>query len=95
MESLATLESNLLLLLQQYRDLQQQLVALQEENQHQRDEIMRTHTELLQLRADYKHLETAHALLLDEADGEKRERVKQRISNLIAQVDRALEALTR
>jgi hypothetical protein len=95
MESLATLESNLLLLLQQYRDLQQQLVALQEENQHQRDEIMRTHTELLQLRADYKHLETAHTLLLDEADGEKRERVKQRISNLIAQVDRALEALTK
>ncbi len=95
MESLATLESNLLQLLQQYRELQQQLQALQEENELQREEIMRTHTELVQLRADYKHLEIAHALLLDNADGEQRERVRQRLSNLIAQVDRALEALTK
>ena len=93
MKSLSTLEGNLQLLLQQYKELQQQLVALQGENERQRAEIMQTHAELVQLKTDYSHLETAHALLADSVDAEERDRVRQRISNLIAQVDRALEAL--
>ena len=93
MKSLANLENNLQLLLQQYHDLQQQLAALQKENELQRAEIMQTHAELVQLKTDYSHLETAHALLSDTMEGEQRDRVKQRITNLIAQVDRAIEAL--
>ena len=93
MKALSTLEHNLQLLLQQYHDLQQQLAQLQQENENQREEIMRSHSELLQLRNDYKHLETAHALLNENIDTEQRDKVRQRITNLIAQVDRALAAL--
>ena len=93
MKSLAILEDNVNVLLAQYRDLQQQLLDLQQKNQSQREEIMRTHADYLQLKADYNHLETAYALLAEQTDSEQRDRVRQRLSNLIAQVDRALEAL--
>ena len=93
MKSLATLESNVEALLTQYRQLQQQLLDLQQENERQRDEMMRTHADYLQLKSDYNHLETAYALLAEQTDGEQRDRVRQRLTNLIAQVDRALEAL--
>jgi predicted nuclease with TOPRIM domain len=93
MKSLATLESNVEVLLTKYRQLQQQLLDLQQENQRQREEMMRTHADYLQLKADYNHLETAYALLAEQTDGEQRDRVRQRLNNLIAQVDRALEAL--
>lgn len=93
MKALSTLEKNLQLLIQQYRDLQKQLADLQNENERQREEILRTHAELVQLQTDYKHLETAHALLAENTDTEQRDRVRQRLSNLIAQVDRAIEAL--
>ena len=93
MKALSTLETNLQLLIQQYRDLQKQLAELQNENERQREEILRTHAELVQLQTDYKHLETAHALLTENTDTEQRDRVRQRLSNLIAQVDRAIEAL--
>lgn len=93
MNSLTALENNLDALLHQYQGLQQQLQDLRDENQRQREEIMRTHAELMQLREDYNHLETAHALLAEKTDGEQRERVRQRLTNLIAQVDRAIAAL--
>jgi hypothetical protein len=93
MKSLATLENNVEVLLTKYRQLQQQLLDLQQENQRQREEMMRTHADYLQLKADYNHLETAYALLAEQTDGEQRDRVRQRLNNLIAQVDRALEAL--
>ena len=93
MKSLATLESNVEALLTQYRQLQQPLLDLQQENERQRDEMLRTHADYLQLKADYNHLEAAYALLAEQTDGEQRDRVRQRLTNLIAQVDRALEAL--
>ena len=95
MESLRTLERNIEMLLTQYRDLQQQVLDLQNENESQREEIMRTHAELVQLKLDYQHLETAHALLAEQTDDEQRIHARQRITNLIAQVDRALDALKR
>jgi predicted nuclease with TOPRIM domain len=95
MQSLAILESNLEVLLTQYHDLQQQVLNLQQENDNQREEMMRTHAELVQLKEDYKHLETAHALLVENIDDEHRDRAKQRLSNIIAQVERAIEVLTK
>jgi uncharacterized phage-like protein YoqJ len=56
---------------------------------------MRTHAVLVQLKEDYKHLETAHALLVENIDDEHRDRAKQRLSNIIAQVERAIEVLTK
>lgn len=93
MDSLTLLETNLRALLAQYQDLQQQLLVLQAENEQQREEIMRSHAELVNLKADYNHLETAHALLAETIAPEQRDKVRQRINNLIAQIDRALEAL--
>lgn len=80
-------------LIKQHHELQQQMQELQQENLRQREEIMRTHSELVQLRADYNHLETAYTLLADSTDNEQRDRVRQRLTNLIAQVDRAIAAL--
>jgi archaellum component FlaC len=92
-ESLVQLEDNLQQLLEQHNQLKQQLLDLQRENERQRKEIMQSYTELVDLKNDYKHLETAYALLAENTDEAQRERVKQRLSNLIAQVDRAIEAL--
>ena len=93
MESLVQLEYNLQQLLEQHNQLKQQLLDLQRENERQREEIMQSYAELVALKNDYKHLETAYALLAENTDDAQRERVKQRLSNLIAQVDRAIEAL--
>lgn len=93
MESLDTLEHSLHELLARYEAQQQQITALHEENRRQRDEIIRTHAELVKLKADYNHLHTAHALVADDVDDKERARARQRITNLIAQVDRAIEVL--
>ena len=93
MKSLHALENNIQQLLEQYVAQQQQIAELTLQNESQRDEIIRTHAELSQLKEDYKHLETAYVLVAENVDEEQRDRVKQRIINLIAQVDRALEAL--
>lgn len=93
MESLSTLETNIKVLLEQYQGVQQQVLQLTQDLERQRKEMMRTHAELVQLKADYNHLETAHALLSESIDPDQRDKVRQRIANLIAQIDRALEAL--
>ena len=93
MESLVQLEDNLQQLLEQHNQLKQQLLDLQRENERQREEIRQSYAELVTLKNDYKHLETAYALLAENTDEVQRERVKKRLSNLIAQVDRAIEAL--
>ncbi len=93
MDSLLVLENNIQQLLEQHQLLKQRIVELQQENEHQRDEMMRTHSDFLKLKADYNHLETAYALLAENTDGNQRERVRQRITNLIAQLDRAIDAL--
>jgi archaellum component FlaC len=92
-ESLVQLENNLQQLLEQHNQLKQQLLDLQRENERQHEEIRQSYAELVALKNDYKHLETAYALLAENTDEAQRERVKQRLSNLIAQVDRAIEAL--
>ena len=95
MESLEQLEQNLLQLLYQYQELQLQMKSLQEENQRQREEIIQTHADIQQLKRDYNKLHTAHTMLLaSEATAEDRAKAKQKITNIILQIDKALEALT-
>ena len=95
MESLEQLEQNLLQLLNQYQELQLQMKSLQEENQRQREEIIQTHADIQQLKRDYNKLHTAHTMLLAfEATAEDRAKAKQKITNIILQIDKALEALT-
>ena len=95
MESLEQLEQNLVQLLSQYQELQLQVKSLQEENQRQREEIIQTHADIQQLKRDYNKLHTAHTMLLaSEATTEDRAKAKQRITNIILQIDKAVEALT-
>lgn len=95
MESLEQLEQNLLQLLNQYQELQLQMKSLQEENRRQREEIIQTHADIQQLKRDYNNLHTAHTMLLaSEATAEDRAKAKQKITNIILQIDKALEALT-
>ena len=95
MESLEQLEQNLVQLLSQYQELQLQVKSLQEENQRQREEIIQTHADIQQLKRDYNKLHTAHTMLLaSEAPAEDRAKAKQRITNIILQIDKAVEALT-
>ena len=95
MESLEQLEQNIIQLLSQYQELQLQVKALQEENQRQRDEIIQTHADIQQLKRDYNKLHTAHTMLLtSDATAEDRAKAKQKITNIILQIDKAIEALT-
>lgn len=94
MESLVALEYNLQQLLSQYQKLQQEMQQLKQENIRQREEILQSHAELQQLKKDYTRLQTAHALLNGEGmNDEERQKAKQRLTTLIAQVDKALEVL--
>ena len=95
MQSLEQLEQNIIQLLSQYQELQLQVKALQEENQRQRDEIIQTHADIQQLKRDYNKLHTAHTMLLvSEATAEDRAKAKQKITNIILQIDKSIEALT-
>jgi regulator of replication initiation timing len=95
MDSVEQLEKNLLQLLAQYSELKNQFAMLQEENHKQRLELLQAHADLHQLKHDYNQLHTAHTILLgDDATDEDRVKAKQRITNIILQVDKAIEALT-
>lgn len=94
MDSLALLEQNIAQLLLQYQELQGQVKLLKEENLRQRDEILQSHTELQQLKQEFNRLQTAHALVAgEEINEEGRQKAKQRLTYLIAQIDKALEVL--
>lgn len=94
MDSLAALEQNLNQFLKQYQELQHQLSLLKEENIRQREEILQSHAELQQLKREYARLQAAHTLLAgDEMNEEERQKAKQRLTSLIAQIDKALEIL--
>jgi hypothetical protein len=95
MESLKLLEQNIQELLIKYQELLRQVDELQIENQRQRDELMQAYAELRDLKQDYAHLHTAHAILLeDETAAEDRAKAKQKITNIILQVDKAIEVLS-
>lgn len=95
MESLEQLEKNVQQLIAQYQGLELQLESLREDNMLQRQEIIQTHAELQQLKQEYVKLHTAHTLLLaKDATAEDRAHAKQKITNIIVQVDKAIEALT-
>ena len=81
-------------LLNQYQELQLQVKALQEDNIRKQEEIIQAHADFQQLRQEYNKLHAAHTILLaDEAKAEDRAKAKQKITNIILQVDKAIEAL--
>lgn len=94
MDSLVQLEQHILQLLAQHQELQEEMRRLKEENIRQREEILQSHADLQQLKKDYKRLQVAHALVAGEGiNEEERQLAKQRITTIIAQIDKALEVL--
>lgn len=89
MQALDDLSQNVHLLLERYTALQQENATLREEAEKQRQELIRTHSELLELQQKNRRLATANAL----SSAEGAEEATKRLNALIAQVDRAIAAL--
>ena len=89
MQTLDSFSQNLHLLLERFEALQQENARLREDIEKQREELIRTHSELLELQQKNRRMATANALTAAESQ----EDALKRINALIAQVDRAIAAL--
>ena len=89
MQALNDLSQNVHILLERYTALQEENARLQEDVERQRQELIRTHSELLELQQKNRRLATANAL----TSAESNEEAVKRLNALIAQVDRAINAL--
>lgn len=91
MKALDELSQNVHLLLERYSALQQENAQLRLDIEKQRQELIRTHSELLDLQQKNRRIATANAL----TSAEGAEEATKRLNALIAQVDRAIAALKR
>lgn len=91
MQALDDLSANLHTLLERYEALRQENIQLKEDVARQREELIRTHGELVELQQKNRRIATANALSAAETN----EEAMKRINALIAQVDRAINALKR
>ena len=91
MQALDDLSQNVHLLLERYTALQEENSSLRTEIERQRQELIRTHSELLDLQQKNRRIATANAM----TSAESAEEATKRINALIAQVDRAIAALKR
>lgn len=89
MQILDELSQNVHLLLERYSALQQENATLRLDIEKQRQELIRTHSELLDLQQKNRRIATANAL----TSAEGAEEATKRLNALIAQVDRAIAAL--
>lgn len=89
MQALDDLSQNLRILLERYEALQRENAQLKEDIEQQRKELIRTHSELLDLQQKNRRIAVANAM----SDAETNEEALKRINALIAQVDRAIVAL--
>lgn len=89
MLALDDLSNNVHILLERYQALREENARLKDERDRQRQELIRTHAELLDLQLKNRRIATANALTAAETN----EEALKRINALIAQVDRAIAAL--
>ncbi len=91
MQTLDDFSQNLHALLERYQALQTENEQLRDDLGRQREELIRTHSELQELQQKNRRLATANAM----SSAEGQEEATKRINALIAQVDRAINALKR
>ena len=91
MQALDDLSQNVQILLKRYAALQDENARLREDAEKQRQELIRTHSELQELQQKNRRIATANALTAAEGD----EEATKRLNALIAQIDRAINALKR
>lgn len=91
MQTLDDLSQNVHLLLERYQALQEENARLRGDVEKQREELIRTHSELAALQQQNRRIATANAM----SSAEGSEEAIKRLNALIAQVDRAIDALKR
>ena len=91
MDSLTQLQQNVHNLLEHCKMLQKDNDTLREEIAIQRQEILRSHTEVAQLQKQCRTLATANAIAGEPAT---REEAYRKLTSIIAQIDKALNTLT-
>jgi len=91
MQALDDLSQNIRVLLERYEALRQENARLCEDAEKQRQELIRTHSELQELQQKNRRIATANALTAAEGA----EEATKRLNALIAQIDRAINALKR
>lgn len=91
MQALDDLSQNVHLLLDRYTAVREENARLKEDIEKQRQELIRTHAELVELQKQNKRIAVANAL----TSVESKEEATKRLNALIAQVDRAIAALKR
>ena len=89
MQVLDDFSRNVRLLLERYEALQRENAQLREDIEHQRQELIRTHSELVDLQQKNRRLAVANTM----TSAESNEEATKRLNALIAQVDRAITAL--
>lgn len=89
MQALEDLSHNVHLLLERYEALQQENARLKEDIEKQRQELIRTHSELQELQQKNRRIAVVNAM----TSAENSEEATKRLNALIAQVDRAIAAL--
>ena len=89
MQALEDLSHNVHLLLERYEALQQETARLKEDIEKQRQELIRTHSELQELQQKNRRIAVVNAM----TSAENSEEATKRLNALIAQVDRAIAAL--
>ncbi len=91
MQVLDDLSQNVRDLLERYDALQQENARLKEDVERQRQELIRTHSELQELQQKNRRIAVVNAM----NTAENSEEARKRLNALIAQIDRAINALKR
>ncbi|MCQ2346130.1 MAG: hypothetical protein MJZ82_05120 [Paludibacteraceae bacterium] len=92
MESLEQLHRNVHLLLERYQQLREENQLLIDDNRRQHNELLEANAEIVRLRHELRDLQTAHNILADQKT-ETREQARLYLTQIINQVDSAIDAL--
>jgi hypothetical protein len=89
-EYLQEIEQNVSRLVAAYEQARRDNVALQEQIKQQDEELFSLRTQVKQAQADLRNLQIAHALTVDSP---QRQKAKNHIRSIIADIDRTIETL--
>ena len=90
MEQLQEIEQNVSRLVEAYKQARRENVALQEQLKQQNDELFVLRTQIKQTQTDSRNLQIAHALTVDSP---QRQKAKNHIQSIIADIDRTIDVL--
>ena len=90
MEQLQEIEQNVSRLVEAYKQARRENAALQEQLKQQNDELFVLRTQIKQTQTDLRNHQIAHALTVDSP---QRQKAKNHIQSIIADIDRTIDVL--